>query len=173
MSARDSIRTLYDAHGEKLRFLLVGMWTTLVSIVLYNLVLTATEPFAQSLTASSTSWVAWLGDHLYIVVFWLVWVIAVVHSTATMKYFAFRSPGPFWRQVPKAYLIYLPAQGLSTAVLWATVQLLHLSPRVGQILAIFISTVFSYLGHKYFTFRAPVEVDEALEAAEGETRPAP
>ena len=100
---------------------------------------------------------------LLLVVYWLVLVIAVMQSTATMKYLAFRSPGDYWRQLPRAYAIYLPAQGISTGVLWASVRLLGLSPRLGQLIAIALTTIFSYLGHKYFTFRAPVEVDEVLE----------
>jgi len=168
VSERSALRSFYEQHGEKLRFLIVGVWNTGLSIVLYNVVLSLTVPLAAELAASPTAWVAWVGSHFYLVVFWAVWVVAVVHSTATMKYLAFRSPGRFWRQVPRAYAIYLPAQGLSTGILWLAVQVLGLSPRLGQLLAITLTTIFSYLGHKYFTFRAPVEVDEALEAVEGD-----
>jgi putative flippase GtrA len=141
-SALRRIRGAYDLHGEKLRYLLVGVWNTAFSIVLFNIILFA------------------FGHGLYLVWFWASWVVAVIHSTATMKYVVFRKPGHFVRQLGRAYLIYLPAQGLSTAILWATVQLAHTPVPVGQLITIAVSTVFSYIGHKYFTFRLPLEVGE-------------
>jgi len=137
----------YDRHAEKVRFLVVGVWNTIFSVLLYNLLLLA------------------FGHAQYLLLFWAAWVVAVVHSTATMKYFAFRSGGHFWRQTGRAYLIYLPAQGLSTLLLWVGVTLLHLSPPVAQLITIFFTTIFSYLGHKYFTFRVPLEVGEVPDEA--------
>jgi len=135
-------RKLCAQHAEKIRFLVVGVWNTIFSVVLYNLLLLA------------------FGHESYLLLFWAVWVVAVVQSTATMKYFAFRSGGHFWRQTARAYLIYLPAQGLSTLLLWVGVTLLQLSPPMAQLITIFFTTIFSYLGHKYFTFRVPLEVGE-------------
>ena len=146
------LRRLYDIHGEKLRFLIVGVWNTVFSVVLFNaLILVA-------------------GREHYLVLFWAVWVVAVVQSTATMKYFAFRSRGDFWRQAGRAYLVYLPAQGLSTLLLWLAVAVVHLSPEFAQLITIFMTTIFSYVGHKYFTFRVPLEVGEVLDESllEGE-----
>lgn len=163
MSWREKLRALDEAHGEKLRYLVVGAWNTVFSVVLYNIALTLADGAIRTASSSAIPWIAWSGEHGYLIVFWLVWVVAVVQSTVTMKYLAFRSPGDLWPQVGRAYVIYLPAQGVNTAVMWVIVALLHLSPRIGQLFAIALSTIFSYLGHKYFTFRAPVEVDEALE----------
>ncbi|HEY5548685.1 MAG TPA: GtrA family protein [Coriobacteriia bacterium] len=151
------LRRLYDIHGEKLRFLIVGVWNTVFSVVLFNaLILVA-------------------GREHYLVLFWAVWVVAVVQSTATMKYFAFRSRGDFWRQAGRAYLVYLPAQGLSTLLLWLAVAVVHLSPEFAQLITIFMTTIFSYVGHKYFTFRVPLEVGEVLDESllEGERDQAP
>ena len=140
-------RGAYDRHGEKLRFLLVGIWNTAFSVLLYNALLLV------------------VGHERYLVVFWLTWVIAVVQSTATMKYFAFRSKGDFWRQTGRAYFIYLPAQGLSTLLLWLAVTIAHLSPQLAQLITIFVTTIFSYVGHKYFTFRVPLEIGEVADEA--------
>ncbi len=136
------IRKLTTQHAEKIRFLVVGVWNTIFSVLLYNLLLLV------------------FGHEDYLLLFWASWVVAVVQSTATMKYFAFRSGGHFWRQAGRAYLIYLPAQALSTVLLWVGVTVLHLSPPVAQLITIFFTTIFSYLGHKYFTFRVPLEVGE-------------
>lgn len=136
---------LYDQHAEKVRFLVVGVWNTFFGVLAYNALLLM------------------FGHENYLLLFWAVWVVAVVHSTATMKYFAFRSGGHFWRQTGRAYLIYLPAQGLSTLLLWVGVTVLHLSPPLAQLITICFTTIFSYLGHKYFTFRVPLEVGEVPE----------
>jgi putative flippase GtrA len=138
----DKARAFYDVHGEKLRFLVVGMWNTLFNVLLYNLILLA------------------FGHSLYLVWFWVAWSIAVIQSTVTMKYFAFRRKGPLLPQIGRAYLIYLPAQGLSTAIMWLAVSVMHIVPPVAQLITIGVTTVFSYIGHKYFTFRTPLEVGE-------------
>jgi hypothetical protein len=83
-----------------------------------------------------------------------------------MKYFAFRAHGHLGKQIIRAYFIYLPAQGLSTAILW--VAMFVLSPglgdrraaMVGQLFAVSVAMIFSYLGHKYFTFRVALELGE-------------
>ena len=49
---------------------------------------------------------------------------------------------------------------------------MHLSPRIAQVFAIAFATIFSYLGHKYFTFRGAaaetVETGGIVEALTGE-----
>jgi len=139
-------REFYERHGEKLRFLIVGGWNTAFSVLLFNALLLV------------------FGHRSYLLLFWTMWVFAVVQSTATMKYFAFRSGGHFWRQVARAYFIYLPALGLSTLLLWSGVTVLHLSPSLAQLITIFFTTIFSYVGHKYFTFRVPLEVGEVPDS---------
>ena len=155
-SITERAKSLYDVHGDKLRFLLVGVWNTLFSVLAFNVAL---------LVAGSTH---------YLIVFWGVWVVAVVQSTASMKYFAFRSKGGLWRQIGRAYFIYLPAQGLSSVLMWLGVDVLHFSPQISQLGTIVMTTVFSYFGHKYFTFRLPLEVGEVppQDIAEGAQSPA-
>jgi hypothetical protein len=101
-----------------------------------------------------------MGRDYYVVIQWIVWVVFVPVSTLTMKYFAFRSKGHWLHQIGRAYFVYIPAQGMSSLLLWLTVQVAHLSPQVGQLLTIVFATVFSYLGHKYFTFKTPLVVGE-------------
>ncbi len=162
-SAGDKARGLYDAHGEKLRYLLVGMWNTAISYVIFVLALKYVGPSLQSLEGSDSTLVSLLGHYYYLVIQWGVWVVMVVHSTITMKYIAFRSPGHLGKQIVRAYGVYLPAQLLSAAILWFTVKILGLHPAVGQLVTIAFATVFSYLGHKYFTFRQPPKILESEE----------
>lgn len=140
--ATGKLKGLYDAHGEKLRYLIVGVWNTLFSVLMFNVLLLA------------------FGHSLYLVWFWVSWAISVVQSTITMKYFAFRRKGSLLPQIGRAYVVYLPAQGLSTGIMWFAVSVLHMIPPLAQLITIFVTTIFSYIGHKYFTFRVPLEVGE-------------
>jgi len=148
-----TLRDHYDVHGEKLRFLVVGVVNTAISYVLYLLLLASLGAWLSTLSASASPLLALLGRYYYLVVQWVAWVVMVPISTLNMKHFVFRSSGNALHEITKAYFVYLPAQGVSSATLWLTVTVLGLSPQFGQLAAIALATVFSYLGHKYFTFR--------------------
>jgi putative flippase GtrA len=156
--AGGGLGALYDRHGEKLRYLVVGMWNTAVGYVAFLLALKYLGPPLQALSGPGLA--GWISHYYYLVVQWGVWVLMVVNSTITMKYLAFRSKGHLLHQIGRAYLVYLPAQGISSVILWLTVKVFGLSPAIGQLITIAFATIFSYLGHKYFTFRTPLEVGE-------------
>ena len=165
-ATRGRLSGLYEAHGEKVRFLVVGVCNTAVSYLLFLALLATLGTTLQALAASSSALMAQIGHGYYLVVQWVGWVLMVPVSTTTMKYVAFRSPGRWLPQVGRAYLVYLPAQGLSSVILWLTVRVAGLSPQLGQLVAIAVVTIFTYLGHKYFTFRVPVEAAEFGEVAD-------
>jgi putative flippase GtrA len=155
-----TIGALYDRHGEKLRYLVIGVWNTALSYVVFLLALRYLGPTLQALSGPGVA--GWISRYYYLVLQWAVWVLMVVNSTVMMKYFAFRSKGHLLHQIGRAYLVYLPAQGISTVILWLAVKVLSLSPAIGQLITVVIATVFSYIGHKYFTFRVPLEVGEVI-----------
>ena len=158
----ERLGNFYDAHGEKLRYLIVGVWNTAFSYALFFLFVRLFATPLEAATHLDAKLVA-------IILQWASWVLAVVQSTVTMKYFAFKSEGHLGKQVLRAYFIYLPAQGIASAILWVAMLLLapHLGDRigalVGQLFAVFITTIFSYFGHKYFTFKVPLEVGEVID----------
>jgi len=98
-------------------------------------------------------------------------VLSVPFGAWTLKYYAFQSGGPYLPQALRSYVIYLPAQLLSSALLLLFARLftswsaLSLSPLavgertvdpiilIAQLCTIFFATIVSYIGHKYFTFR--------------------
>lgn len=162
-TAVEKTRALYDRHGEKLRYLVVGVLNTAIGYAMFWVLLRVVGAPLHALEGVSAGWIAAIGREYYLIVQWIGWVLAVPVSTTTMKYLAFRSKGRWSHQVGRAYFIYLPAQGISTVLLWAAVNLVKLSPELGQLVTIAVTTVFSYLGHKYFTFRAPLEVGEVAE----------
>jgi putative flippase GtrA len=162
--ASSKLGGLYNEHGEKLRYLVVGVWNTAFSYACFWIAIKLFAVPIETATGLDYKTVA-------VILQWATWILAVVQSTITMKYYAFKSKGHLGRQIVRAYFIYLPAQGLSTLILWGGMQFLGLSAVVAQLFAVFVTTIFSYIGHKYFTFRVPLEVgevpDEALIEGEG------
>ena len=155
---------MWDLHGEKLRYLVVGAWNTLFGYLLFLVLLALLGDPLRSLGSSSSSLLRWIGRDYYVIIGWIGWAVAVPQSTVTMKYLVFRGKGSLVRQIGRAYFVYLPAQGIGSVILWLTVRVLHLSPQVGALVTIAVTTVFSYIGHKYFTFRTPLEVGEVFDA---------
>jgi putative flippase GtrA len=151
------IKALYETHGEKVRYLVVGVGNTIVGYGLFVALLAILGVPLRALSGSAAGPLDWLGRHYYLAVQWAAWVLMVPISTTTLKDLAFRSGGRWLPQVGRAYLVYAPAQVVSSATLWLAVQVMRLSPQVGQLFAVAFATVLSYLGHKYFTFREPGE----------------
>lgn len=162
-SGRSSLKRAWHLHGEKIRYLAVGAWNTLFGYLLFLLLLAVLGPPLQALEASSLPLLQWTGHAYYLVIGWIGFLFAVPQSTLTMKYFVFRSRGNVLHEIWRAYFVYLPAQGIGTVVLWFMVQILRMSPPIGSLSTIVVTTVFSYVGHKYFTFRKPLEVGEVYD----------
>jgi len=156
------VRRFYAEHGDKLRYLIAGVFNTVVGYSLFLTTLFVLKPVIGGLSGSPSSLLAFIGRNYFIVAQWLAWVISVPIGTASMKYFAFRSKGRYPHQVFRAYFVYLPAQGISTLLLWLGVSVAHLSPAIAQLAAVVVGTVFSYIGHKYFTFRVPLDTGEVV-----------
>ncbi|MCL2818698.1 MAG: GtrA family protein [Actinomycetia bacterium] len=146
---------------EPLRFLLAGGLNTAVGYLIF-----ATGLFL--LTVPMRSLGGWIGDHYYVIIQWLMWVISVPFGAFTFKYYAFQSKGAYLPQALRSYVVYFPAQLLASVLIVAFVRLFstwlpHLSNTIypvdmtvllAQFCTIFFSTIVSYFGHKYFTFRS-------------------
>jgi putative flippase GtrA len=158
---------LYEQHGEKVRFLMTGVFNTGFSYALFALLLILLDGPLQSLSTSGNAAAALMGTYYYTVIQWINWVLCVPPNTLAMKYFAFRSEGDWKRQVGRAYFVYLPAQVLSFCILLVTVRVLHLAPLLGQLVAIVGALIASYLGHKHFTFREARQEPPAGDANGG------
>jgi putative flippase GtrA len=153
----DNLRAAYDAHGEKVRFLAVGMWNTLFGYLLFAAVLYALKPALEPLGISDRPMASWLGAHYYLIAQWAAWTFSVPQSTLALKYLVFRSKGHWFTEVARSYLVYAPLQLLSFGLLWLFSGLLDLHPLLGQFLVSVIVAVLSYVGHKKITFRTVSE----------------
>lgn len=150
---KQRLRQIYTEHGEKLRFLIVGVWNTAFSYAAFAALLYLLEPALKPMAASDVALVRYIGEHWYIVAQWASWVIAVPQSTIALKYLVFHSKGRLLPEIGRAFFVYLPMQALSSVSLWFLVSIVGLHPLAGQLVTIGVTAVLSYLGHKHFTFR--------------------
>ena len=156
------IEQLIRRFGEPLRYLVVGGVNTAFNYGLFALLLWLLKPVISQLAPAQVSVLHLAGTHAYAVIQWIAWVLSVPVSTYTMKRFVFRRGGSYPAQVLRAYGVYLPAQLVASGVLIFCVQALGLPELLGQLVAACFSTVISYLGHKFFTFKTPAEEDPVL-----------
>ena len=121
---------------EQVLYLVVGGWNTLFGYLVWALL--------QYL----------LHDYLfYLVIVVLAWFPAVLNAYLGYRIVVFRSKGSVWRELPRFSLVYI---GTLIAGLIGLPILLHVLPfsiYVTQALYTMAMVVFSYLAHKFFSFR--------------------
>jgi putative flippase GtrA len=139
-------RGLARKHEEKLRFLVVGVWNTV---------------FATGLL--------WVLEHLLRpegvvqkqLVLTLVWVIAVTQNFFTFKLLVFRTKGHWLREYARMYVTYSATFVVQSLLIQVISGYFGVSLFIANIPVLFIVTIMSYVGHKYFTFRHAVEAVDA------------
>jgi len=154
VSFPETSRRLIHKFEEPLRFLVAGAFNTAFNYGLFALLLWALKPEASLLAAAHIALLRFIGTHSYAVIQWIAWFLTVPVSTYTMRRFVFKRAGSYPWQVLRAYGVYLPAQLIASGVLIFCVQALKFSPLLGQLIAVCFSTVISYVGNKFFTFRS-------------------
>lgn|SRR5574343_21195 len=128
-----SLSAIFDK--EKILYLLVGGWNTLfgffVMIWLYT----------------------WLSEYLHVtVVAILANVMSITMSFLTYRYFVFKSQNAWWTEYLKCYLVYGGLAVFGIVLTWVFIDYLKLNIWVSQSIAVPVTVVMSYLGHKYVTF---------------------
>jgi putative flippase GtrA len=144
---------------ERVRFLLVGGFNTLFGYLLFII-------FELSLGDLVGGWV---GD---LVSLFASYAIATVVAFVLHRHFTYRVTGS--GNVLVDYLrfvsVYLVSLAINAVVLPLLVEFAHLEAILAQGLIVVITTLVSYFGHKFFSFRRKpsVVVDEAGASLEGE-----
>jgi putative flippase GtrA len=148
----ERMRAALHAHGDKLLFLIVGGINTVFSFALFAFGLWVASLFVPEVRSN------WL---LVDVVLVMTWLVSVTFSWSMFKLFVFRTRGTNWvREWLRSYAVYAPSIVMNLGVLSALVGLLHLPPLVGQALWAVFMAVYSYFGHRWFTFGAPKDPED-------------
>lgn len=80
-------------------------------------------------------------------------VVGVTNSYFWNKYFTFRKPGKNFREILRFIGVYTVHYAIGLGGLVLLVEIVKLHPLVGQAMVLVITTLVSFFGHKYWTFR--------------------
>lgn len=145
----DTLLDIYRRHGEKLRFLVVGAWNTLLGLAVLW-VLDHTVPYdPQSILQKELVLLA-------------AWAISVTQNFFTFKLLVFRTRGNWGREYLKTYLTYIATFAVQSVLTITISEVFNLSVFWANLPTTVVIMVLSYLGHKYFTFRTPAGVDKSI-----------
>lgn len=120
---------------EKLRFLLVGGFNTVVSYVMFAglILLLGEAKYQQSLVLS--------------------WVLSSFISFTTQKIFVFQTKGNWCKEYVKCVLTWSIGYAINAVVLEVVVSALDMNVYIGQALSILLTTVITYILFKHFAFK--------------------
>lgn len=123
---------------QKIRFLLVGGFNTV---------------FAYGVFA----FLAGLIGLPYLLALIIQYFITVNVSIFTMRYYVFQSKGNIIKEYTKAWLVYIGMFAFNSAALAFLVEVCRMDELLGQALYLTVSTVLTYLLHKYFSFHKKIK----------------
>ena len=117
---------------QEIRFLFVGGLNTLVGYGLYAIFLMLNVNYLIANTLST--------------------VLGVLHSYLWNRFFTFKSKEKASKEIVKFVSVYIISYLLGTATLFCFTSFLQLSPYIAGFINLFITTLISFFGHKYFSF---------------------
>jgi putative flippase GtrA len=131
---------------QKLRFLLVGAWNT---------------AFGYGLFAGLY---LWLGQEIhYLIILLLAHAVSVTNAFLGHRYLVFRSQGPIVWEFMRFNLSYLGALLLGMAGMPFLIEVCGLYPLHAQAMLLVIGLIFSYIAHKYYSFKVGSQVSVISE----------
>lgn len=134
------MKLFYSAHSELVRYLIVGILTTIVSLaVYYGFVLTILNPEepVQLQIANVLSWIA-----------------AVTFAFITNKLFVFRSRGKnVLKEGSKFYASRITTLLLDMLIMFVMVTLLHINDKLAKLFVQVVVTVLNYILSKFLVFK--------------------
>lgn len=120
---------------EKIRFLLVGGFNTVVSYLMF------------------AGFIFILGELRCQLSLVLAWILSSFISFSTQKIFVFQTKGNWCREYVKCLLTWSIGYLINAGTLELFVKVLHLNVYIGQAVSILLTTVITYLLFKHFAFK--------------------
>lgn len=131
-------------HQVKTKFVVVGIWNTILGYGLFCLFDTL---FAGVFSTRSVAYMCAMA---------LAQILAVINAYIFHKYITFRSEAKGKAIITEFFRFlatYMVTISLSLVLLPALVKIGHLHPKIAAAVIILICTVISYIGHSKFSFR--------------------
>jgi putative flippase GtrA len=133
----NSVNT-YNKHKEQINYLLVGIWNTIFGYAAFAALYFLLRGYLH-----------------YMILFVISTLLSITNAYLAYKLFVFKTKGHYWREYSRFYAVYGGALALNLALLPLVVVTFHLSPVIAQAGLSFITVIFSYFGHKNFSFKTP------------------
>ena len=127
-------RKLWFHLPQKIRFLLVGGFNTVLAYVLFILFIAALRiPYQIGLI--------------------IQYILTVNISIFTMRYYVFRSHGSLKKEYLKAWNTYLSMLIFNYVFLYFLIDIFNINVLFSQAVYVIISTIITFCLHKYYSFR--------------------
>lgn len=120
---------------EKIRFLLVGGFNTVVSYLMF------------------ICFIHFLGESKYQICLCLSWVVSSVVSFSTQKIFVFETRGHWISEYVKCLCSWSIGYVINAGALELSISVFALNVYIGQASAIILTTIVTYLLFKHFAFK--------------------
>lgn len=126
------IENWWFSLNQKIRFLLVGGFNTVFAYGVFALLFAIGLPYLIALIVQ--------------------YFITINVSILTMRYYVFKSEGDFWNEYCKAWSVYVFMFLFNSIALSFLVEICHIQELYAQAIYLTVSTILTYLLHKYFSF---------------------
>lgn len=120
-------------NNTKIRFLIVGCLNTIVGYSIYAILIYLNINYLIANTIST--------------------IIGIIHSYIWNRLFTFKSNNNIKKEIFKFIFVYSISYVLGLLNLYILVNILGTNKYIAGIINIFITTIISWFGHRYFSFR--------------------
>lgn len=119
---------------QKIRFILVGGYNTVISYGIYALILWSINEKSPQLALFYS------------------FIISSFHNFLTHKIYVFNTKGNYLKEYPKCFLTWSISYFFNTLLLAFFTKILNINPYISQIFSVIIVSINTYLWLKYFAF---------------------
>lgn len=117
------------------RYLIVGGWNTVFGMVVY------------------AGLYSWLGQRThYLVLLIPSNILAITNAYFCYKLLVFKTHGNILREYFRCYIVYGSMMLVGSSLMFALVEWLRVPPIVANCACIILTTIFSYLSHRNYSF---------------------
>ncbi len=136
---------LSAVKDQRLAFVIVGTANTAIGFV----------AFFGFDDLFSTMVPSWQGVPHNTVVLACAHIVTVLCAFGLYRRLVFRVRGQVWGDLARFESVYLTSVAVNWVLLNLLVELGRLTPKLAQTIIVLVTGVFSWFGHKYFSFRRP------------------
>lgn len=97
-----------------------------------------------------------LGPDLYLAVLLCGHVVSVLIAFVLYRFMVFRVRGHVLRDLWRFETVYLTALGVNFVLLYGLVDLAHRPVLLSQAMIMVVTSLMSWVGHRYYSFRRPI-----------------